>query len=348
MKILVITDLYPVKDSEKYTPKTIFEFVKGWEKLGNEVRVIKPNFILNSYLRKKTFYKDGIYGNIENVNYWTPFLGNIKNKLKTNVQSFDIIIAHMPSGIIFANKLKKPFIAGVHTSDLEVLCNPLYSIYFKKEMENAYKNATKIACRSIVLKEKFLKLYPQYKEKTFVAYSGIDSKIITKRLWQNKTKYNVLTCANLIKRKNVDKIIKACDNLTNVNLTVIGDGKEYNRLKNLSSKTRFTGHLSNDEVLNYMRNSDIFILPSKNETFGMVYLEAMASGCVTVCLKYDGIDGIIQDGINGYLVETNNMQETIEKICSYDNTDLLENSYQTIQQYTKEKACLNYLRNITE
>ena len=57
MKILVITDLYPIKSDEKFTPKTIQNFVQGWEKLGHEVRVIKPNFLLNSFIRKKPFYK---------------------------------------------------------------------------------------------------------------------------------------------------------------------------------------------------------------------------------------------------------------------------------------------------
>ena len=129
MKILVITDLYPIKDNEKFTPKTIKNFVDGWEELGHEVRVIKPNFLFNSFLRRKPFYKSAIYGKVENINYFLPFIGNIKNKIKTEFTP-DIVIAHMPSGVIFANKLKLPFVAGVHVSDLEVLTNPIYSIYF--------------------------------------------------------------------------------------------------------------------------------------------------------------------------------------------------------------------------
>ena len=85
-------------------------------------------------MRKKPFYKSDIYGNVENINYFLPFIGNIKNKIKTEFTP-DIVIAHMPSGVIFANKLKLPFVAGVHVSDLEVLTNPIYSIYFKTELE---------------------------------------------------------------------------------------------------------------------------------------------------------------------------------------------------------------------
>lgn len=338
MKILVITDLYPIKNCEKFTPKTIKNFVDGWEELGHEVRVIKPNFIFNSFLRRKPFYKSDIYGNVENINYFLPFIGNIKNKIKTEFTP-DIVIAHMPSGVIFANKLKLPFVAGVHVSDLEVLTNPIYSIYFKPELEKAYKNATKIACRSNVLKQKFLKLYPEYENKTFVCYSGIDFEPI-KRSWQPSNKIKVLTCANLIKRKNVDLVIKECDSL-DVVLRIIGDGKELKNLKKLSSKPVFLGYLPHAKVLEEMKKADIFALPSVNETFGMVYLEAMASGCITICQKNDGISGIIKDKENGYFWEDG----IIEKIINSKNQNkILENCFNTIQNYTSNTACLNYLK----
>lgn len=341
MKILVITDLYPIKDNEKFTPKTLKNFVDGWEELGHKVRVIKPNFLLNSFLRRKPFYKSDIYGNVENINYFLPFIGNIKNKIKTEFTP-DIVIAHMPSGVIFANKLKLPFVAGVHVSDLEVLTNPIYSIYFKTELEKAYKNATKIACRSNVLKQKFLKLYPEYENKTFVCYSGIDFEPI-KRNWQTSGKIRVLTCANLIKRKNVDLVIKECENL-NVELRIIGEGKELNNLKKLSSKPVFLGYLPHAKVLEEMKKADIFALPSINETFGMVYLEAMASGCITVCRKDDGVSGIIKNGENGYFWQDG----IIEKIINSKNQNkILENSYQTLKNYTSLGACKNYLLNIS-
>lgn len=72
-------------------------------------------------------------------------------------------------------------------------------------------------------------------------------------------------------------------------------------MKSLDKNVTFTGHLPQHEVYEKMRQSDIFVLPSVGETFGMVYLEAMASGCIVVGTKDDGIDGIIKDGENGFL-----------------------------------------------
>ena len=340
MKILVVTDLYPVTENEKFTPKTIKYFVDGWKNLGNEVRVIKPNFLLNSFIRKKPFYKSCLYGEVENINYVLPFLGDIKSKIRTQFEP-DITVAHMPSGVIFANKLGFPFVAAVHVSDLEVLTNPMYSIYFKQEIEKAYGNAKKIACRSEVLKKKFLELYPQYLEKTFVCYSGINFEP-QRRVWRKPEKVKVLTCANLIKRKNVDKLIAECEAL-DVDLKIIGDGKELGNLKKISKKPIYTGYLPNDNVLEEMRCADIFALPSINETFGMVYLEAMACGCITVCSENEGISGIIKDGENGYFWRDG----IIEEIINSENQDeILEKSYQTILEYTNERACLHYLQNL--
>ena len=345
MKILVITDLYPIKENEKDTPKTIQAFVNEWQKSGHEVRIIKPNFLPNSFIRKKPFYKSKIYGNVENINYWLPFLGNVNNKVKTEFTP-DIVIAHMPSGLIFANHLKSDFTAAVHSSDIEVLTNPLYRLYFKPELEKAYKNAKKIACRSFVLKDKFLKLYPEYEEKTFVAASGIGFEPM-KREWSGNDKIKILTCGKLIKRKNIDKVIIACSKLENAELTVIGSGEKYKELKKLSGKTVFTGQIQHKEVLKNMREADVFILPSDRETFGMVYLEAMASGCITVCAENDGIDGIIKDGVNGFTTTPDKVEETLRKIIDYkDKNSILENSFNTITEYSAQKAADNYLKNI--
>ena len=342
MRIFVITDLYPIQEGEKGTPLTIQAFVRSWEVLGHEVRVVRPNFLLNSYLRKKTYYKDGIYGQVENINYILPFMGDIKKKIKT-LFAPDIVVAHMPSGVIFANKLGVSFSAAVHASDIEVLTNPLYSFYFKTELEKAYNNAKCIACRSYVLRDKFLKLYPQYAKKTFVAPSGIEEEKIVKREWQEKDKIKVLTCGQFIKRKNIDKVIKACEKFENIELTVIGSGSQ--KLEKISDKPIFLGQISREEVLGKMRESDVFILPSKNETFGMVYLEAMASGCITVCSQNDGVDGIIKDGVNGFLC--NDVEETIARIIDFEDKDLiLENSYKTIKNYTDELVANHYLKNI--
>lgn len=392
MNILFITDLYPVKSDEKTTPRTLLAFVEEWKKMGHNVDILKPNFILNSFLRGKPFYKSGQYGDVFNINYWTPFWFDVKRKFngnsrlgtlaQLNKHNYNIVVAHMPSGILFADKLGLPFVAGIHNSDIEVLTNPLYKIHFKPRLEKALKNAKAIACRSFVLQDKLLKLYPEFEEKTFVAPSGIDKKaamfLDTKQnekhsadtnfsrftshislssdmnhslLTTHHSPIKVLTCAHFKKRKNIDKVIKACKGLECFELTVIGDGKERKKLEKIDKNVIFTGRLPHDEVLAKMRNSDIFVLPSVGETFGMVYLEAMASGCITVCTKEDGIDGIIKDRENGFLTEPNSesIKETllnIKNLTKEELNSLYTNSFNTIQHYTSTLCAERYLQQI--
>jgi len=407
MKILFITDLYPISADESHTPRTLHNFVFQWIRQGQQVDVIRPNFIFNSILRGKKSYFDGFYEyegvKIFNLNYFTPFWFDFLKKIpkEFDLTSYDVIVAHMPSGIIFANKLTKiiktPLVCGVHISDIEVLSNPIYKLYFKKQLEEAYRNAKKIACRSFVLEKKFKKLMPELAEKTFVAPSGVKfTKVFSPRT-SHLSSIKVLTCANLIKRKNIDKLILAMRDLEGFELTIIGDGKELKNLKILSKSDmrisaramhsklvlarettlsrvddnprqlarqhdveevgcgfnrtdiKFLGRLPHEKVLEQMQTADIFILPSINETFGMVYLEAMSSGCVTVCTKNDGIDGIIKDGENGFVCEatSENIKETLLKIKNFENIEkIVENSLETIKEYSQEICAKNYLEQI--
>lgn len=354
MKILLITDLYPIKTSELTTPRTLLNFVDDWGNMGHEVKVLKPNFLFNSFLRQKPFYKTGLYGNVFNVNYVLPFCGNVTGKTRDFLDdNFDIVIAHMPSGVLFADKTGFPFIAGVHSSDIEILTNPLYKFYFKTRLLRALRNSKAIACRSYVLRKKLLKLYPEFESKTFTAPSGINKTLIIDKPNRliNPKDLKVVTCANFKKRKNIDKLIRALKGVSGVRLMVIGDGKKRCALQKLDRNVCFTGELQNSDVINIMRQNDVFILPSVQETFGMVYLEAMAGGCITICTENDGIDGIIKNGVNGFTTKADvqSIRKVIQKIQSYPAEQLehiRQNSINTIRQYTREECSKNYLDTI--
>ena len=137
----------------------------------------------------------------------------------------------------------------------------------------------------------------------------------------------------------MDKVISECENL-DVELRIIGDGEELKNLKKLSSKPIFLGRLDNTSVLEEMKNADIFALPSVNETFGMVYLEAMACGCITVCTENDGVAGIIENGKNGFFWKDG----IISEILNLNNKDeILANTYLTMQNIFPSLSAYEYL-----
>ncbi|MBE6754199.1 MAG: glycosyltransferase, partial [Ruminococcaceae bacterium] len=79
----------------------------------------------------------------------------------------------------------------------------------------------------------------------------------------------------------------------------------------------FLSWMPREDVIKYMHESDCFVMPSYNETFGIVYVEAMASGCYTIGSRGEGIDGIITDGHNGALVESGSVSSLTEALEHY-------------------------------
>jgi glycosyltransferase involved in cell wall biosynthesis len=92
----------------------------------------------------------------------------------------------------------------------------------------------------------------------------------------------------LINIKGIDYNIKAIQALSKkypfLNYKIVGDGVEKDRLARLANDLKmnehieFLGRKTHQEVMKYMAECDIFSLPSWNEAFGVVYIEAMAHG----------------------------------------------------------------------
>lgn len=375
MKILFVTDLYPL-NNEKIA-KALYYFVLEWKKQGHEVEVIRSNFILNTKLRGRNIQKEGIYIEndikIYNLNFNTPFLFNVYNKLPKDfsLKNYDLIISHMPTGALMAQKLLKKdkikYVCGVHCSDITVLTKKFYSIFFKQKLIEAYKNADYISARSPILKNKIEELIPTTKEKTFVAYSGVDDELA-----ENTDEFNakcldfiynkelsITAIASLIKRKNIDIIIKGLSELKHRNffLRIIGDGEEKENLQklvknlDLEKNIKFQGDIPREDVFKYLKKSSIFALLSENETFGLSYLEAMATLNIVIASKNDGIDGILKDNENAFLISQNptEFKECIEKIMNLQQNEIEElysNMKNTIKQYKQSTAASEYIKNI--
>ena len=91
---------------------------------------------------------------------------------------------------------------------------------------------------------------------------------------------------------------------------------------------------------------------SANETFGLVYLEAMSVGCITIASRNEGFDGIIKDGVNGFLCEAGNVNELqtiIDRIVEMTPEELQRisnNAIQTAQNMTDKIVAKQYIMNL--
>jgi glycosyltransferase involved in cell wall biosynthesis len=97
---------------------------------------------------------------------------------------------------------------------------------------------------------------------------------------------------------------------------IIGDGPERNWLAGRLPDATFIGFLSGDDLACAYASSDIFFFPSVTETFGIVTLEAMASGLAVVCANATGSNSLVAHGTTGFLAKP----DDIEQFATYLTT----------------------------
>ena len=350
MNILLITDLYPLK-KDKSIPLAIKHFVLAFKELNYNISVIRPNFILNSLIRKHKIFKEWIYCEdgikIYNKNFYLPFLNDDISFLE---EKFDLIISHMPSGNIYADlinkKLKLKHISILHQSDKTVLNNFKYSFYFKKRLNSALKNSDLIGVRNKFLYSNYDFILPSFVEK---------SMILNNKEINSNEKLKIITLSKLIKRKNIDLVITALSKANfDFEYSIYGDGKEEKKLKNLikkynlENKIKIYPQINHENVYEKLDENDVFILPSINETFGLSYIEAFSRGLITVGIKNTGIDGFIQNKENGFLINPNEDEilKTLEEINNLNKEKIFNKTLENARNFEKEKIMTKYVENI--
>lgn len=274
----------------------------------------------------------------------------------------DVIVAHWtsPQAPLLV-RLKELY--GARTSIVMhgtgYITNPKYHI------EKYLCNIDKIGCRSLTEARRTQELL-NIKDLPFICYSGIPNHYCEECFHGEKfedTKVFTIACVSeLIKRKNIDVLIDSVVRIRekgiNVRLDIIGEGFERENLSalvenyNASKYVNFHGRKPRDQVMQMLRHAQCFALVSKDEIFGLVYLEAMISSCITIGSKFEGIDGIIVNSENGFLSPAGDakaLTNTLLKIATMSPEDKLimaKKGYNTSKSFSNSKMAIDYLNKV--
>ena len=104
-------------------------------------------------------------------------------------------------------------------------------------------------------------------------------------------------------------------------LTLVGNIEEdqYHELIKGNGFINYIEASPKEKVLECMRDSDILIIPSRTETFGLVYAEAMSQGMPVIFTRGQGFDGQYKEGYVGYSVDCNNAEEIAMRVIDILN-----------------------------
>ncbi|MCF8241112.1 MAG: glycosyltransferase family 4 protein [Melioribacteraceae bacterium] len=276
-------------------------FIKGRMKA---IAKLSPSFY---YDEKKIFSIN--YLRLLSVRLSYLFMFSIwvfNKKLFRKVNEYNLIHAHniMPDGFIalkLKEKYKIPLVVTMRNGDLDKIHKLSINSFLYRKYLQILHGADEIILHNYATEE-FIK---SHNLSYLKIPHGIENVIVEK--FERKNTKRIICVSQLIRRKNVNWLIEAFKliNKSDWQLIIVGEGYLENKLKSISQNFKnitFLGKLSRNRTLHEMKKSDIFVLPSDDETFGLVYLEAAVTSCAIIAKKFTGIYGWMKEDLEAIFI----------------------------------------------
>lgn len=245
---------------------------------------------------------------------------------------FDVIHAHdwlaYPAGIAAKKVSGKPLVIHVHATDFDRSGGDVNPRVYAMEREGM-EMADQIIAVSIFTRNTIIEKYGIPPEKITVVYNavepvsqdgslkikkGVNEKIVTflGRITQQKGPEYFIEAANLVLKK-----------MNNVRFVMAGSGDMMNSMVarvaelGISNRFHFTGFLKGDDVNHMFQLTDVFVMPSVSEPFGIVPLEAMQSKVPVIISNQSGVAEILKNAIKIDFWDTYAMADSIYGLLNY-------------------------------
>ena len=257
----------------------------------------------------------------------------------------DLIHVHIGLyGGVAAKKIKEiyniPYVITEHSSNV---LNGTLNEYNKKLLKEAYDNADYL----ISVGEKLKTKMADYTDNEICVIPNIvnTDRFIINKSKKEKNKFRFVSVSFLNDNKNVDLTIKAFNKAfkgkEEYELYIAGDGAAREKLENLvkelnlDKQVKFVGSVSRNELPKFYNEGDCFVLPSKYETFGVVYIEALSCGLPIITTKCGGPEDFFTDDL-GYMIEVGDEEALCKAMKDVVvNKDNFNN--EAISKYIKNK-----------
>ena len=323
--------------------------------------------IVNNLKNTKFIYSK-IFNDIDRLFYnhkINKILGDINNKV--DLKSIDLIHADFlfSMGGIALKIMKEKginYIVNIQNVDLNIFFK--YMFFLRKTGLDIMQGAKKIIFVSPAYKKFVVNNYIPNQLKEYINQKSIIIPFGINPYWlqnkYNKPKLKIVKKINLIyvgeftKNKNVHISIKVARRLKElgfeVKLVIVGGNGEYEyKIKNLAKNNKdiidiYERIEERKKLMNMYRKSDIFIMPSHYESFGLVYGEAMSQGLPVIYTKGQGIDRYFEDGKVGYSVNPKDINDIVKRIemIIHNYNEISKNCYNLVEKFSWEKIAKIY------
>jgi len=169
--------------------------------------------------------------------------------------------------------------------------------------------------------------WPSVVAKSVIIPNGVDDYWLDNSHQQEsdlvKDRIKILYVGQMTRNKNVETVISVSNELERrgypTEAYIVGDGPDTKRIRRMAQRSRapvrMVGRVdSKTELIRLYRSSNVFVMPSFTETFGLAYIEAMSQGLPVICSRGQGIDGFFEDGNIGYACDSRNYKQMASRI----------------------------------
>ncbi|MBE3091657.1 MAG: glycosyltransferase, partial [Candidatus Atribacteria bacterium] len=364
---------------------SISSLKESYERKGHEVYIFAPR--VEDYIdQEKNVFRYRSVNITSKVKY--PLSLPLSFKVKKVITEFnpDIVHIHHPfllssAAIMYGKKLGIPKILTLHTQYEQ------YAYYASPIPERVTQKAIKMIISHLAYKTDCVTT-PSASMKELIEAYGIKNRIevipnaidlisfrednelkrteIKKKYHLKEDDKIILFVGRVASEKSIDKIIKSLAiikkrGISKEKLLIVGNGSAMDELKQLARTLKveedviFAGAVSYEEIQHYYKMAYVFTIASTTETFGMVTIEALASGVPVLAVKAPGAVDILTDGLDGLLVDndTEKFANALEKIIREPELreKLSQGALKTSEKYSIDKISermLNLYREVIE
>ena len=275
-------------------------------------------------------YPDNLY---EEINNYSIVAGVVARE-----QQFDIIHAHdwltYPAGIYAKQLSGKPLVVHVHATDFDRSRGNVNPTVYSIE-KDGMDHADCIMCVSELTWQTVINHYYQDPRKCFAMHNAVypleehKQKIVDARKPFSEKKEKVVTfLGRITMQKGPEYFIEAAklviERTRNIRFCMAGSGDMLNQMielaatRGISDRLHFPGFMKGDQVFEAFRDSDVYVMPSVSEPFGISPLEAMQSGVPSIISKQSGCGEILTNCIKTDYWDIEAMADAMYALCTYD------------------------------
>ena len=285
------------------------------------------SFIYTNFRGKLSFtgkYGDNLFQEIANY--------AVVSSVLAEESDFDVIHAHdwltFPAGIAAKRVSGKPLVIHVHATDFDRSGGSVNPAVFDIEMKGM-RIADRIIAVSNLTRNTIIEKYGIDPEKVVTVHNAVEpiqesEKLMLKRNYNDKI---VTFLGRVTLQKGPEYFIEAAykvlQKMDNVRFVMAGSGELLNRMiiraasLRIANKFHFTGFLKGDDVYRMFSISDVYVMPSVSEPFGISPLEAMQSNVPVIISHQSGVSEVLQYAMKVDFWDIDAMADAIYGILNY-------------------------------